>query len=156
MLLRIDPASFAIPAWRGHREDRSRASERQPERLANGQIARNFRKRYASCVAFKHVGRLGNHGSGSWPRGQRASEGYSQSLRLFEEHTEDVMADQRRRARTRPDQQPPDSHNPPAELTADDISARIAERLADLQKARDEFEEAKLVTHHTMEFEVCR
>ncbi|HCG00384.1 MAG TPA: hypothetical protein DEV93_07540 [Chloroflexi bacterium] len=66
------------------------------------------------------------------------------------------MPDHRSRAKTRPEQQPAVSREPPTELTAEDISARIALRVADLQRARDEYEEAKLVTQHTMEFEVCR
>ena len=121
------------------------------------ETARNSLSGYTSCVALKCVGRLGDQGSKERPTGHKTSWGHAEPLPFPEEHTEDLMADQRRRARTRPDQQDADSgDSPTAELTADEISARIAKRVADLQRARDEYEEAKLVTHHTMEFEVCR
>lgn len=66
------------------------------------------------------------------------------------------MADHRSRAKTRSGQHPAASDESPTELTAEDIAARIAQRVTDLQRARAEYEQAKQVTQHTMEFEVCR
>jgi len=131
-------------------EDLVRGSPRDRE------TPRNSVSRYASCVAFCRPGRLRDQGPQVRPLRRKTSEGHSEPFPFSEEHTEDPMADHRSRAKARPGQQPAVSGESPTELTAEDIAARIAQRVADLQRARAEYEEAKLVTQHTMEFEVCR
>ena len=134
----------------------SATAELEPFSCWDVETPRNCAPRYTSCVAVRRADRRRGQGLPIRTARHKTSKGHSELFSFLEEHTEDPMADPRNRAKSRPEHQPAVSRESPSELTAEDISARIAERVADLQRARGEYEEAKLVTQHTMEFEVCR